>query len=205
MNAEFGLKGKIIETERLLLRPFQKSDLEEFYDYARVEGVGEMAGWPHHKSIAETKKILDSFIQHDKTFAVTLKESGKLIGSLGIEKYGMEDKLTEFDGYCGRELGFVLNKEYWGQGLMPEAVNAVIRYLFHEEQLDFLICGHFVENHQSASVQKKCGFRPYRKLMHDTVMGTQKEGRLNLLINPDHNVVLHFSHLETLIWEKEYF
>ena len=66
-----------------------------------------------------------------------LKESGKVIGSFGINEYGLEDKLTEFDGYRGREIGFVLSKDYWGRGLMPEAVSAVMNYLFDELDFDF--------------------------------------------------------------------
>ena len=45
MNAEFKINGKIIETKRLVLRPFTTSDADDLYEYASVEGVGEMAGW----------------------------------------------------------------------------------------------------------------------------------------------------------------
>ena len=50
MNADFRINGKIIETERLILRPFTQADLGDFYEYASVEGVGEMAGWKHQAS-----------------------------------------------------------------------------------------------------------------------------------------------------------
>ena len=53
MNANFSINGMVIETNRLLLRSFKQSDLKDFYEYASIEGVGEMAGWPHHKSIEE--------------------------------------------------------------------------------------------------------------------------------------------------------
>ena len=125
MNADFKINGKIIETERLILRPFRREDVNDFYEYASVEGVGEMAGWKHHESIAESQSIINSFIEDDNVFAVCLRESNKVIGSVGVEKYEMEDSLTEFKDYCGRELGYVLSKAYWGKGLMPEAVNAV--------------------------------------------------------------------------------
>ena len=114
MNAFFRLNGKQIETQRLVLRPFKESDLDDFYEYAKVEGVGEMAGWKHHESKSFSQEKLSSFIAKDKTFAVCLKESEKVIGSLGVEEYGMEDKLSEFDGYNGREIGYVLSKDYWG-------------------------------------------------------------------------------------------
>ncbi len=203
MNAEFKLNVKQIETERLLLRPFRDSDLDDFYAYASVEGVGEMAGWKHHESKEHTKQILDNFIREDKTFAICLKESGKVIGSLGVEKYGLEEKLTEFSQYKGREIGYVLSKSYWGMGLMPEAVNAVIRYLFDDFGLDFLICGYYAFNRQSKQVQKKCGFKPYRKLNMETRMGTTEPGFLNLLLNPNKSIDLVFSHPETLIYKTE--
>ena len=202
MNAIFTINGKQIETERLILRPFSASDLADFYEYASVEGVGERAGWHHHESIEKSREILSRFISEDKTFAICCKESGKVIGSLGVERYGLEDKLTEFDGYRGREIGFVLAKDYWGRGLMPEAVCAVIDYLFSELDYDFLLCGYYNFNSQSKKVQEKCGFKPYRALKMNTRMGTEENGTLNLAINPQKHIKFNFSHLETLIYEE---
>lgn len=202
MNAEFKINNKIIETKRLILRAFTLKDLDDFYEYASVEGVGERAGWTHHKSKQESQEILERFIAEDKTFAICLKKDGKVIGSLGVEKYGLEESLTEFNGYLGREIGYVLAKPCWGKGIMPEAVTAVIEYLFKEIDLDFLICGYFDFNAQSKRVQEKCGFKPYRKLVMDTRMGTKEPGVLNLLLNPQKQLTLNFSHPETLIYNK---
>ena len=202
MNAIFRIEGKQLETERLILRAFKPTDLADFYEYASVKGVGEMAGWKYHKSIDESAAILDSFINEDKTFAIVLKENNKVIGSLGVEKYGLEDKLTEFDGYKGREIGFVLSKDYWGRGLMSEAAGAVIDYLFNELDFDFLLCGYYNFNVQSKKVQEKCGFKPYRSLMMNTRMDTKEQGTLNLLINPKKNIKFNFSHPETLIYKE---
>lgn len=74
MNAYFRINGKVIETERLILRAFEQTDLKDFYEYASVEGVGEMAGWKHHESIDESQEIMNSFIDNDKVFAICLKE-----------------------------------------------------------------------------------------------------------------------------------
>lgn len=202
MNAEFRINGTVLETQRLRLRAFLQSDLDDFFTYASVAGVGEMAGWKHHENREESREILDQFIREDKTFAVCLKESGRAVGSLGVERYGMEDRLTEFDGFSGRELGFVLSKDCWGKGLMPEAVCAVSEFLFRERGLDFLTCGYYDFNQRSRRVQEKCGFRPYRKLVFDTRMGTKEPGVLNLLVNPDRPIRFCFSNPETLIWEE---
>lgn len=62
MNAEFKINDKVLETKRLFLRPFRQEDLDDFYDYASIEGVGERAGWKHHENKEESQKMLDSFI-----------------------------------------------------------------------------------------------------------------------------------------------
>lgn len=202
MNAIFKLDGLVLETERLILRPFKQSDLDDFHEYASVEGVGEMAGWKHHETKEHTQLILDKFISNDKTFAIVLKENNKVIGSLGIEEYGMEEKLSEFFNYNGREIGYVLSKDYWGKGIMPEAVKTVIDYLFNVKNLDFLTCGYYDFNIQSKRVQEKCGFKPYRKLVIETKIGTKEQSILNLLINPKKKIEFIFSHPETLIWKE---
>ena len=202
MNAPFDITGIIIETERLILREFNESDLDDFFEYASVEGVGERAGWYHHKTKMISKEILELFIEEKKTFAVVLKENNKVIGSVGIEKYGREESLSEFFNYKGREIGYVLSKDYWNKGLMTEAVKAVCDYLFNELDYDFLLCGYYLFNEQSKRVQQKCGFVPYRKLLFTTRMGTEEPGILSLLINPNKNIKFEFSHPKTLIYKK---
>ena len=153
MNADIDISNVVLRTERLILRPWRMDDLNDFYEYASVDGVGQMAGWKPHESVEESRSILNMFINEKKTFAIEYE--GKAIGSLGIEEYS-EAELPEYHDEMGRELGFVLSKDYWGRGLMPEAVNAVIKYLFDELELDFIICGHFTDNARYGSVQEKC-------------------------------------------------
>lgn len=201
MNAKIDVTNVKIETERLILREFYESDLDDFFEYASLPGVGEMAGWPHHESKDVSKRILMNFINEKKTFAIVYKENNKVIGSLGVEPYHLEEKLSEFFDYQGREIGFVLAKDYWGKGLMPEAVKAVINYLFYSLNYDFLLCGFFDFNNQSKRVQEKCGFKPYRKLVFDTKAGEREPGVLMLLLNPNKNIKFEFSHHETLLWK----
>lgn len=202
MNADFKINGKIIETKRLIIRQFEQGDLDDFYEYASVDGVGQMAGWNPHENKEKSQEILNMFIEENITFALFHRDDKKVIGSLGIEKYKRENELTEFNNYIGRELGFVLSKDYWGKGLMPEAVNAVINYLFNELNYDFLTSGYFIFNNQSKRVQEKCGFKPYRKLIIETRMGTKEDTMLNLIINPNKNIKFNFSHPETLIYKN---
>ena len=94
------VSGTVLETDRLILRPFRETDLEDFYAYASVEGVGEMAGWPHHTSMETSRRVLDSFIRlpnganaafyelralsHPGAGAVTVIPRYRGIGTVGV-------------------------------------------------------------------------------------------------------------------------
>ena len=199
MNAHFDVTDIRIETNRLLLRPFALDDLDDFYEYASQIDVGPNAGWPPHQNKKESLEILKKFIFDKETLAIVYKENNKVIGSIGIKEYGAVDKLSEFFDYQGREIGYALSDQYWGQGLMSEAIKAVINYLFNELNYDFLLCGYFDFNVRSKRVQEKCGFKPYRKLVFDTHNNTKEPGVLSLLSNPKKNIIFKFSHPETLI------
>lgn len=178
MNKPIDITGVELFTARLYLREWRESDLKDFYEYASVEGVGEMAGWRHHGSIEESKAILDKFIAHKKTFCIDL--DGKAIGSVGVEEYD-EALFPEYAGKSGRRIGYVLSKEHWGQGLMPEAVAAVIQYLFEMEELDFLNCGHYEFNARSKRVIEKCGFEFVKNAEFKTASGASAPTREYIL------------------------
>lgn len=178
MNAQIDISTVVLQTKRLTLRPWQETDLQDFYAYASVDGVGQMAGWAPHKDIEESRRILLHFIENKKTFA--LEYQGKVIGSLGIERYN-EAYYPELAGMHGREIGYVLSKAYWGQGLMPEAVQAVMGYLFETVKLDFILVGHFDWNRQSARVIEKCGFRYSKSHPYKTQRGNVETAEDSIL------------------------
>ncbi len=178
MNADIDISNTVLTTARLILRPFREDDLDEFFAYACVDGVGQMAGWAPHRSKADTEMILNDFIAGKKTFA--LEYEGKLIGSLGIEKYD-EEQFSQLKDLKAREIGYVLAKEYWGKGLMTEAVKEVIRFLFEECDLDALLCGHFLRNKRSARVIEKSGFRHLVYHEYKTRMDTLEEAEMCIL------------------------
>lgn len=181
MNKPIDISGITLTTARLILRPWQETDLNDLYAYACVDGVGQMAGWLPHESIETSRRILESFIKHKKTFAI--EYGGKVIGSLGVELYN-EENYPELANLQGREIGYVLSKDYWGQGFMPEAVKAVTAYLFEEENLDFILVGHFEWNRQSARVIEKCGFSYIKTVDYLTRFETKERSREYILHNP---------------------
>lgn len=178
MNAHIDISTVTLNTDRLTLRPWRQEDLDDFFEYACVDGVGQMAGWLPHESKETTQMVLDSFITHKKTFA--LEYEGKVIGSLGIEFY-KEDEFPELDKLRGRSIGYVLSKEYWGRGLMPEAVKAVQKFLFETVGFDFLLVCHYVWNGQSRRVIQKSGFRYLKTIPLKTQYNTIEDTLVYLL------------------------
>ena len=157
MDTPADLSNATLETSRLILRPFEEADLADFYAYASVPGVGEMAGWPHHTSMAVSREILRSFRAQGEVLAVFHKEDQQVIGSLGLHKSWASAE-PQYRHLKVQEIGYVLSKAYWGQGLMPEATKEVIDYGFGVLGLDAFTCGHFTHNNQSRRVIEKLGF-----------------------------------------------
>lgn len=173
----------ILETKRLILRAWEETDLEDLFSYASVKGVGEMAGWPHHKTVEDSRSILRGFREDKEVLAIFHKADRKVIGSLGLHN-SWTDTDPAYSGLKIKEIGYVLAKDYWGQGLMPEAVHSVIAYCFEELELDGLTCGHFVSNNQSKRVIEKLGFQYVKTTMLNAkALGQIFETKRYLLLN----------------------
>lgn len=143
----------MLETKRLLLRPWKIEDAEECYKYACDPDVGPKAGWPIHTSVNNSRDIIENVLSKEGTYAVVLKETGLPIGSIGImQNANMPTKEDE------REIGYWIGKPYWGQGLIPEAVRECLRVCFEELNCSRVWCGYYEGNEKSHRVQEKCGF-----------------------------------------------
>lgn len=144
-----------METERLILRAFTLEDAEDMYRYAEDERVGPMAGWAPHESVEETKDVIRLFVEEKDVWAIVLKETGQVIGSIGLHDRRPDPTIQH---ESQREIGYVLSPDYWGNGYVPEAVQAMIRFGFEALGLERIWCGYFSFNDQSRRVVEKCGF-----------------------------------------------
>lgn len=143
----------VLETERLILRPWKMEDVDDFFEYAKNPNIGPNAGWQPHDSKEVSMGILQSFIEKDEVWAIEYKADSKVIGSVGAHTDARRN------GVNARMIGYVLSEDYWGKGLMTEAVKEVIRYLFEEEKYDVVSCYHYPFNIRSKRVIEKCGFK----------------------------------------------
>ena len=144
-----------LETQRLILRPWTEADAESLYEYAKDPRIGPITGWPVHTSVENSREVIRTVLSAPENYAVCLKTDNRPIGCVGLtvgEKSNL--KLPDTEG----EIGYWIGVPFWGQGLIPEAVRAVIRRGFEDLGLTTLWCGYFEGNDKSRRVQEKCGF-----------------------------------------------
>ena len=145
----------ILETERLILRPWRQEDAEDLYTYAGDPEVGPPAGWPPHTDAENSREIICLVLSAPETYAVCLK-NGKPVGSVGLKLQGSTD-MTDRADEC--ELGYWIGRPYWGQGLIPEASRVLLRHAFEDLGMRAVWCGYYEGNEKSRRVQEKLGFR----------------------------------------------
>lgn len=153
------MNNMILETERLVLRPWRETDAEDLYKYAKDDRVGPIAGWPPHKSIKESAEIIRTVFAQEGVYAVTLKGEDIAIGCIGLI---LGDKsnfsISEKEG----EVSYWIGVPFWGKGLIPEAIREIVRHGFEDLKLIAIWCGYFDGNEKSKRAQEKCGFRHLR-------------------------------------------
>ena len=170
----------MLETKRLILRRWEESDAESLYEYAKDPDVGPIAGWPPHKSVAESLDVIRNVFNGAEAYAICLKSDGKAIGAIELKLNGHTD-LTERDDEC--ELGYWLGKSFWGQGIMPEAAREILRHAFEDLRMQKVWCAYYDGNTKSKRVQEKCGFR-YQWTTKDVdvpLMHEKRTGHVNLM------------------------
>ena len=144
-----------METERILLRPWQDSDAETLFKYASDPEVGPHAGWPPHKSVEESLEIIRTVFNAEGMWAVIWKKSGEPMeqreqSDAGINSVESRQRSTEGQpigcvGYLPAsasnlkiaedqaEVGYWIARPYWGKGICTEALRMVIDYCFNEK------------------------------------------------------------------------
>lgn len=161
----------ILETKRLILRPWSESDAQSLYEFAKDPRVGPIAGWPVHTSVENSRQIIREVLSANETYAIVQKGEEKAIGSIGLM---MGEKSNLSIGENEAEIGYWIGVPYWGRGMVPEAANALLKYAFERIGISKMWCGYFEGNEKSKRVQEKCGFRYHHTeaqkewpLMHD--------------------------------------
>ena len=139
-----------IQTERLIIRPWDDLDADVLFELAKDPEVGFWCGWEPHKNIGDSLFALHNFLEINESYAICLKDTKEVIGSIGLDLNS--DKETE----CS--LGYWIGKKYWGHGYATEAAKAIVNHAFLDLNIEVIWCGYFDGNEKSKRVQEKLGF-----------------------------------------------
>ena len=142
-----------LTTDRTVLRPFREEDAAALYAFSRLHEVADAAGWPPHKSVEDSLRVIRTVFASPHIFAVTDRETGVLLGSAGFTGrtrggFGPDD-----------EMGYSLDPRWWGRGIMTEVCRCLIHYGCEEMNLSAIWCTHYDGNDRSRRVMEKCGFQ----------------------------------------------
>lgn len=143
-----------ITTERLILRKFKESDADMFYKLVGNDSeVTKYVVWNVHENVEATKRKIGEWINEYNNdykyhWAITLKESNTIIGSISCVKVDIKNEVCE--------LGYVISSTQWNNGYATETLKAVIKYLF-EEGFKTIYAMHLKLNPASGKVMIKSG------------------------------------------------
>ena len=149
---------KTIETDRLILRQFTMEDAEPmFRNWANDDEVTKHLTWPTHSDVEVTKMVLSDWTSHYAkpdfyNWAIVLKENGgEPIGNISVVRINHNTECAAM-GYC-------MSRAHWRKGVMPEALKAVVDFLFDEVGFNRIEAEHDVNNPASGRVMEKAGLR----------------------------------------------
>ncbi|MCM3576361.1 GNAT family N-acetyltransferase [Mesobacillus subterraneus] len=145
-----------LSTERLLLRKFNESDAGDMFEYASEPDVSKFVPWETHRTIEDTNEFLNYILTQYKEakiapWAIELKQANKVIGTI--------DFVAWSPIHSRAEIGFILSKGHWGNGIILEAAAKVIQFGFENMKLNRIEAPCMIENIQSQRVLQKLGMR----------------------------------------------
>ena len=140
---------RLIETPRLLLRPPLVSDAADVFEWVSDPVVNRYMPYTLYESEEQAAQWLASLRPEDNDFAFCLKDTGKVIGTGGVSP-NADSSIYE--------LGYNLNRAYWGQGYATEAAKAMLTWAHDSLNAHDFVASHVYANVASGKVLRKCGF-----------------------------------------------
>ncbi len=143
-----------INTERLTLRRFAFGDAEAmFKNWANDPEVTRFLTWDSHGDIGVSKRVVEQWVSEYENkniynWAIELKELGEPVGGISVVN------LDDANESC--EIGYCISQAYWRKGIAPEALKAVIDFLFSEVGMNRIAARHDTKNPASGRVMQKC-------------------------------------------------
>lgn len=144
-----------LTTERLHLRQMQGDDAEALFSILSDTQVMEFYGHEPHQSLDETREMIRQTqaryaSRESLRWCITLRDEARAIGTCGFHHFD--------EDFQRAETGYILDRAYWGKGIMTEAMSAILTYGFTEMELHRIEAIIDIANEQSKALLLKLGF-----------------------------------------------
>lgn len=144
-----------IKTKRLMLRRFTPKDAGDmFRNWASDDEVTKYLTWPTHSTIEISQWVVNDWVssyEKDNFYQWAIEFEGQAIGSIAV--------VAHRDDVAMAQIGYCIGRAWWGKGIMPEALQAVMDYLFDEVGMNRLEACYDPNNPNSGRVMAKCGMK----------------------------------------------
>ena len=177
----------IFQTERLILRPWEESDAEELFRWAQDPLIGPAAGWNALRSMDDAFMMIRGQYDRPEVYAVCLKgETSAPIGCISL-KFGEDTELTDAGDEC--EISSWIARPYWGQGLIPEGCDVLLKHGFEDLEMKAIWAGYYDGNEKSRACLKRIGFTEHHtdKNMFLPLMNQLRVGHIVVMTKEDWN------------------
>ncbi|GAX04926.1 N-acetyltransferase [Secundilactobacillus pentosiphilus] len=152
-----------IHTQRLMMRQFVASDLDDYYAIVGDQENAKAAGFQYARRREDADYLLQTAIKQEMVFAIVERVTQRVIGSIGLYPKLAENGERERGA---AEIGYVLNRSYWGQGYMTEAAAGLVKAVFNQQLLQTIWASFLSENTRSKRVLEKLGFHYFDEFTH---------------------------------------
>ena len=145
-----------ISLGRYELRDVVKEDYLDYFDIGRDEETCKHLNWgPFIKPKEALWCIEEIFLKRPESgvpvgYAIVDKHTGKMIGMIDFHTY--------YESINTAEIGYILHRDYWNQGIMTRCLKEMTRVGFEELNLDKILVGHTLGNQSSKQVILQCGY-----------------------------------------------
>ena len=141
-------------TPRLVLRKLTMRDADDIYRYSRDAEVARHVLWEAHRNIGESRAYLRYMLRRYRnrepaSWGIEYRQTGQIIGTIGFMWIQRDNSSAE--------VGYSLSRTFWNQGIMTEALKAVIAHGFDSLHLNRIEAQHETTNPAPGMVMRKCG------------------------------------------------
>ena len=142
----------LLNTERLIIRDISLNDVADLFEYANLDDFGQNAGWPPHRNLGDSIRVITRFMETKDVFAIVENNTNKMVGTIGIHQ---RIPFKEMERYSQCEIAGCINPRYWRKGYFSECFDICTKYCFEELNVQLVWVCFQAQNYKTEGFVKK--------------------------------------------------